>query len=293
MDRNAEIVVGVDGSVESDFAVIWAVAEARARGCGLLVVHVCEPRTYGLWVSTGGLRAGIREMARPIVDDARALAARIDPGVPARGGVLVASPPVALGRLSGLAPLVVIGRHGRGAVSRLLLGSVAQHLVSSAVCPVVAVGRPAEGLGTGTVDRVIVAMTTARANEHALEFAFGEAVRRDAPMVVLDAAPDAARAASAGDCVTAALARWQGAYPGVDVQPKVWLGSVIDAVTSTCKRTDLLVLGRRRRRAFVPRPLGGRAFAILHAASCPVAVVAEPAETTESTDSGAVQVASV
>ncbi len=88
--------VGVDGSAESDAAVAWAVAEARARGCGLIVLHACESRYYGLWTTTGTLRAGLRAMAQPLVDDAMALAARLDPAVPVRGSVLVASPTLQL-----------------------------------------------------------------------------------------------------------------------------------------------------------------------------------------------------
>src|SRR6266571_1544187 len=96
MKHGWEIVVGVDGSAESDAAVAWAVAEARARGCGLIVLHACESRYYGLWTTTGTLRAGLRAMAQPLVDDAMALAARLDPAVPVRGSVLVASPTLQL-----------------------------------------------------------------------------------------------------------------------------------------------------------------------------------------------------
>jgi nucleotide-binding universal stress UspA family protein len=39
------------------------------------------------------------------------------------------------------ADLVVMGTHGRRGVSRLLLGSVAEHLVRLAPCPVLTVGR--------------------------------------------------------------------------------------------------------------------------------------------------------
>ena len=42
------------------------------------------------------------------------------------------------------ADLIVMGTHGRRGVSRLLLGSVAEHLVRLAPCPVLTVGRYAD-----------------------------------------------------------------------------------------------------------------------------------------------------
>ena len=41
------------------------------------------------------------------------------------------------------ADLIVVGTHGRSGVSRLLMGSVAEHVVRSAPCPVLVV-RPSE-----------------------------------------------------------------------------------------------------------------------------------------------------
>ena len=42
------------------------------------------------------------------------------------------------------ADMIVVGSHGRGAVGRLFLGSVSEHVVRNAPCPVLVV-RPKEG----------------------------------------------------------------------------------------------------------------------------------------------------
>ena len=196
MNRSSDILVGIDGSAESKFAIAWALAEARARNCGLILVHACEAHDYGLWTTTKGLRAGLREMARPIIDEGLALAAKIDPKIPARGGVLVGSPNRILVRLSSLVSLVVIGRNGRGALSRLLLGSVTQYLAANAGCPVVAVGRPPRGIDTATVDRVVAAIASASINVQTLRFAFAEAAHRNSPLEVVHAVREADEPAS-------------------------------------------------------------------------------------------------
>lgn len=236
-----EILVGVDGSPESDAALTWAVAEARIRGCGVAVVHCCESRYYGLWTTTRTLREGLRSMARPIVADALAMAARIDASVPVRGAVLVTEPTRALVRLSAHAGLVVIGRPERGALSRLLLGSITRHLLANAACPVVAVRTAA------AVDRVI-AFRKPGEDEHAVAFAVAEAERRRVPVHVT-------------------LPPW----------PPRHSGSLAATIARVCAPTDLLVLGDHRR-GRAPHHLEHDVVVALSAAPGPIAVVPEPRE---------------
>jgi len=233
-----EILVGVDGSTESDAAIAWAVAEARVRGCGLAVVHCCESRYYGLWTTTHLLREGLRDMARPIVADALTQAGRLDPTVPVRGAVLVTEPTRALVRLSARAGLVVIGRPDRGALSRLLLGSITRHVLANAACPVVA-ARTAGG-----IDRVVAAISAPEADEQTVAFAVAEAERHRVPVHV-------ATASSA-----------HGA-------------SLAETVAHLCTPTDLLVLGHHRH-GYAPHRLEHGAVVALHIAPGPVAVVHEP-----------------
>jgi nucleotide-binding universal stress UspA family protein len=278
MDRS-EILVGVDGSAESDAAVAWAVAEARARGCGLQILHACEARNYGLWTTTRTLGDGLRQMARPLIDAALALVARIDPQVPARGGVLVASASRTLIRLSEKAALIVIGRSGRGAISRLVLGSVTRHVLANACCPVVAVGIPPEGVTVGTVGRVVAEIGPLPTHEQTLRFAFTEARMRRAPLHVVHAvAPLPLPSARAGRELASSLIPWQARYPSVSLTSSVHVGDLDDAIASLGTPTDLLVLGQHRHGPLRPHALGGHTTSALHVAPCPVAVVHEPLE---------------
>lgn len=125
------IVTGVDGSENSLHALRWAVEEARVRQAALVVVHASR--------SVGSAPAD------PSEDDvlATALGGLDTTGVPAvepvatQGGA--ASELLAVGED---ASLIVVGSRGRGGFARLLMGSVSQHVVNHAPCPVVVVPPP-------------------------------------------------------------------------------------------------------------------------------------------------------
>ncbi|HEY7050431.1 MAG TPA: universal stress protein [Jatrophihabitantaceae bacterium] len=279
-----EILVGVDGSAESDAAVAWAVTEARARSCGLHVVHCCESRYYGLWTATKTLREGLRALARPLVDDAIELARRLDPQVSVRGGVIVAAPARALVRLSSRASLVVVGRSGRGAISHLLLGSVARHVLANADCPAVSVGCRPEKATSSAPTRVVAAVVRSESYERTLHLAFGEAELHRVPLRVVTALPR--RASGAGSMelrsLATALIPWQLQYPTVRVTTSTMVGSLAETLAALCTQQDLLVLGHHRHGPLAPDLLGPRISSAMHAVRCPIAVAHEPAAATAS-----------
>lgn len=138
------IVVGVDGSAASTQALDFAVEEAVLRGAELVALHVWTgssttelnetlPMSYEAW-------SGDQEEQRVLAEALAGIAQR-HPDVPIRREVVHGSARRRLTERSHTAQLVVVGR-GRGGVARLLLGSVSQHLIHHADCPV-AVVRPA------------------------------------------------------------------------------------------------------------------------------------------------------
>lgn len=137
-DPSARIVVGVDGSPGGDKALRWAVAEAERRGA---MLHIVVAAWYTpVWtISTPIPAVELTESATPIlsraVDEARALW----PDVLIRQDIVVGPPAKALIDASDKASLLVVGSRGHGGFAGLLLGSVSQHCIVHASCPVVVV----------------------------------------------------------------------------------------------------------------------------------------------------------
>lgn len=133
------IVVGVDGSPSSMVALRWALKQAEATGAEVEAVHAWEyPISFGAPVA---LLPGEDLEA----EAGTALAAAIgkvtagDSGVTVRRRVVLGDPAsVLLGRAKD-ADLLVVGNRGYGGFARSLLGSVSQHCIHHATCPVVVV----------------------------------------------------------------------------------------------------------------------------------------------------------
>jgi nucleotide-binding universal stress UspA family protein len=140
------IVVGVDGSAAAKEAVQLALHEATLRGTRVRAVHawsavVPVPMTGPGYVGTidrEPVRAAAEERLRSTVEAvAGERAADVE-------RVLVEGPAGdAILEQAHDAELIVVGQRGRGAVAGLVLGSVSQHVLHHAHCPVLIV--PAAG----------------------------------------------------------------------------------------------------------------------------------------------------
>jgi nucleotide-binding universal stress UspA family protein len=130
------IVVGIDGSPESLKATDWAVGQARATGGTLeLMIVWARPMSYGLPLVVGGYNP--EQEARNIVEKA---ASDIDlPAAQLRTSVVNGAPAVVLVERSNSVDLLVLGSRGHGGFTEMLLGSVSDHCVHHANCPVVIV----------------------------------------------------------------------------------------------------------------------------------------------------------
>lgn len=138
------VVVGVDGSPNSEQAVAVAFEEASLRDVPLVAVHAWSDITYEDMYGTGWILPQW-ESVEP--DAQRLLAQRLagrqeeHPDVEVRRRLVRSNPREALLAESGQAQLVVVGSRGRGGFRGLLLGSTSQALVRRAECPVLVV-RP-------------------------------------------------------------------------------------------------------------------------------------------------------
>ncbi len=142
--QSKRIVVGVDGSPSSVHALEWAIHQAELTGDVIDAVNAWHfPNDYGMPVGDlpdfAGLGAEILDKAIAEARNATGqAAAEIHPHV------VEGNPAQALFDLAKGADLLVVGSRGHGGFTGALLGSVSQHVVHHAPCPVVVVrGRVA------------------------------------------------------------------------------------------------------------------------------------------------------
>lgn len=138
------ILVGTDFS-DPSLPVLSAAAAEQARTRAVVhVVHCVSPVALYPIGDPGAAVPVVAAVDRAEIEEA--LRARIDAaiaavGLVARAEVVVDAPGeglVALARRH-VADLVIVGTHGRTGLARIALGSVAQHVVAHAPCPVLVV----------------------------------------------------------------------------------------------------------------------------------------------------------
>jgi nucleotide-binding universal stress UspA family protein len=144
-DTEPRIVAGVDGSPSSLSALRWAIGQAGLTGATVDAViawqYPAAATGYG-WAPMGapeGADFDFKDIAEKVIADAVSNA--VDPASTVRVRSLVSEgnpAQVLLGAAAG-ANLLVVGSRGHGGFAEALLGSVSQHCVQHARCPVVVV----------------------------------------------------------------------------------------------------------------------------------------------------------
>ena len=143
-EQDHRIVVGVDGSVSSKSALRWAIRQAELTGAVVdAVIAWHYPGEYGYPTPIAD-DANYEELATKVVTDAIAEVSGLDGPVQIRPRVVEGNPATVLLTVSAGAELLVVGSRGHGGFVEALLGSVSQHIVHHAMCPVVVLrlGRP-------------------------------------------------------------------------------------------------------------------------------------------------------
>jgi nucleotide-binding universal stress UspA family protein len=135
------IVVGVDGSAESKGALRWAARQAQTTGAHLHVITTWEipsfayagagiPYPGNLDLKSGSRRALERTITETLGDHI---------GLDVTQTVVEGHPAIVLLEAAVGADLLVIGSRGHGAFAGMVLGSVSEHCVAHASCPVVVI----------------------------------------------------------------------------------------------------------------------------------------------------------
>ncbi len=139
---NDAVVVGYDGSEAASAAVDWAAEQAARTSGHLELVTAWEyPTSWGNVIPLPedyDPAADAQALLDPVVN--RLHAAHPDLSVHAH--VVEGHPSEVLAEASRHAGLLVVASRGHGTLSGIVLGSVSQHCVTHATCPVVVYRKP-------------------------------------------------------------------------------------------------------------------------------------------------------
>lgn len=142
-DQERRIVAGVDGSGSSKEALRWAIRQAGLTGATVDAIiawrYPVSAGGYG-WAPTGmGTGFDFKEDAEKVLADAIRAARDPGSGVSVRARAVEGNAAQVLLDASDGADLLVVGSRGHGGFTEALLGSVSQHCVHHAHCPVVVI----------------------------------------------------------------------------------------------------------------------------------------------------------
>jgi nucleotide-binding universal stress UspA family protein len=137
--RDRRIVVGVDGSVPSKAALVWAAGQARLTGAVVeAVIAWGYPAMFGYRVPVTP-DVSVEELAKRSVEHAVAEVSGSAGQLAVRSRVVEGDAARVLLDASEGAELLVVGNRGHGRLAESVLGSVSQHCVHHATCPVVVI----------------------------------------------------------------------------------------------------------------------------------------------------------
>lgn len=286
MTAQRSIVVGIDGS-GAEAAVRWAIQEAGSRKVSVRLV--CAYRTapsyyqgLGMYVDSPSDLARVRQVAESVIEKATAEAVAIDPEVDVDGEAVDGNPVPVLIEESRRSSVLVLGSRQRSTLRSSILGSVSAAVAARAECPAVVLRGPAALPEEHPA--VVVGVDGTPASQALLEFGFEYASRRQSPLrAVLCWHPDLLATmmwrpeppppTRAEAWLAETLAGWREKYPDVAVQSGVVREHPGTALAAESASAQLLVVGNRGRHAMTGTLLGSVSQAVLHHATCPVAVV--------------------
>jgi nucleotide-binding universal stress UspA family protein len=283
------IVVGVDGSESAANALRWAVREGEVRdqtvvavlSWGFLDQHHADPgATFDPDYDLDHALAALDAYVVAAVGDE--VAERVERQAPCD----LAAP--ALVAASADASLLVVGARGLGGFKGLLLGSVSQHCLHHARCPVAVIREVPQPPADGSPERVVVGVDGSESAATALRWAVAEATARGAELEVVHAwhlpyaggYPYTTAVFDPTMFEEAAKETVREALGGVDlsglahpVRTVLVNEGASPALLETAKGADLVVTGSRGLGGFRGLLLGSVSHQVAHHATCPVVIV--------------------
>jgi nucleotide-binding universal stress UspA family protein len=282
-----QIVVGVDGSESALQATRLAAHEAAMREADVRLVHV---RQLPLLLPVEDLYAQeLTEQGRKWVSAARDVALDVAPGIDVHTELRTGQPGEELVAETEDAGLVVVGSRGLGGFRSLLLGSVANTLAAHGHCAVVVLRGRTVGASPPEQGPIVVGADGTPSSAKALEFALAAAAARGVEVIAVHAwtyeglvdawSPVSVSvdwdeiAATQHRAFDEQLATVRAAYPDVAVCAVHYRGRPVDGILEQAERAQLVVVGANGRHPAIAGAVGSTGYAVLHHATCPVAMV--------------------
>ncbi|MFA1547947.1 universal stress protein [Actinomadura chokoriensis] len=275
------IVVGTDGSDESERALQWAAAEAALRERPLHIVHALES-----WPYKAPLFMPPETTERMTAAGRRLLAAARErvqerwPELETTTALVAGETPQALRDQSDRAFELVLGSRGRGGFASMLLGSTSLRMAARSTVPIVIVRGD-------TADRgeVVVGVDLLRDADTLLDHAFDAAALRGARLRVVHAWQTFGTLIEAGYAIdadqierdlrarlTETYTPLRAKYPSVDAVDELVPEHPVTALSNASRNARLLLVGAHQRQWTAPQ-LGSITHGVIHHARCPVAII--------------------
>lgn len=282
------ILVGVDGSPESEVAIRWATEEAVLRNLPLTLMHAIAPLCVSWPVAY--LEASFIESqeanAREVIEQAQKTVqacAGEKQTPPVRTEIRHVLAPSALVSASREAYMTVVGSRGMGAVGRAILGSASGGLVHHGHGPVVIIHAD-DGRVPDRSAPVLLGIDGSPSSEDATAQAFDEASRRRVDLVALHAWSDLGVFPVLGmdwhryedeghEILAERLAGWQEQYPDVHIRRRIVCDQPARWLVDESQKAQLVVVGSNGRGGFSGMMLGSVSSKVAQAAGAPVMVV--------------------
>ena len=142
-----KVIIGVDSSTYSDAAVKYVSETPWPKGTNFIVISAVAPVLIapGEALAPQAIERYVEQQAQFQKQVAEHAAARLrEAGLVAQGILKRGDPRIVLEETARTehADLLVVGSHGRSGIKKLILGSVATHVVTHAPCPVLVVKVP-------------------------------------------------------------------------------------------------------------------------------------------------------
>jgi nucleotide-binding universal stress UspA family protein len=286
MNHVGAVVVGLGSEQAGIPELDWAAREAQARNRPLHIVRANQLTEAPLlpWATSfdRSVQDEMRRGAERRVAAALAHVAEKWPNVTAEGIVADEDAAAVLQTASAVAELTVLGSRHLKAFGSAVLGSVSTVVAAAANGPVVVVSGPQPNAAAPA--EVVAGVDGSAATDDVLGFAFDYASRHGRPLRTLFcwrldpltemewrlAAPVPERAQR---WLAEAVAGWQDKYPDVVVHRAIERDHPAAGLVAASHGQELLVVGAHSRHARIASLLGSVSQAVLHHATCPVAVI--------------------